>query len=200
MLFDDFDDSLTRPMQLVNTLHSIMLSNSESSPPTLTTEIPGEARGRFTCSSGIGSACEWAEKYRPGRLHPVDLGDKFCDGKYTTIRKLGYGSSSTVWLAVDTSNNSYVAVQVMDAGKAFIAENEIKFNRFLSEKAYANSSISPSYLTHSYTKVRTEIITVLFMSQWAHLPQRFFVNRHQQDEDGKQSVTPLERLDGETDK
>jgi hypothetical protein len=32
-----------------------------------------------------GAPCEWAEDYRPGGLHPVNLGDTFCDGKYKVI-------------------------------------------------------------------------------------------------------------------
>lgn len=46
--------------------------------------------------------CEGAELYAPGGYHPVNLGDSFRNGAYTVIRKLGYGSFSTVWLAVDT--------------------------------------------------------------------------------------------------
>lgn len=49
-----------------------------------------------------GYPCEWAETYRPGGFHPVNLGDTFKDGQYRVIRKLGYGSFSTVWLARDT--------------------------------------------------------------------------------------------------
>lgn len=37
--------------------------------------------------------------YRPGGWHPVSLGDNFHDGRYTVHHKLGYGDSSTVWLA-----------------------------------------------------------------------------------------------------
>ena len=40
-------------------------------------------------------------KYQPGGLHPVHLGDKFKGGRYTIHHKLGYGGSSTVWLAHD---------------------------------------------------------------------------------------------------
>jgi hypothetical protein len=49
-----------------------------------------------------GAGCEWVEDYCPGGLHPIALGDTFHDGKYRVIRKLGYGSCSTVWLALST--------------------------------------------------------------------------------------------------
>jgi hypothetical protein len=50
---------------------------------------------------------EWCEKYRPGGLLPVHLGGRLCDGRFKVIRKLGYGASSTVWLAVDEQVNPF---------------------------------------------------------------------------------------------
>lgn len=44
---------------------------------------------------------EFRSEYCAGGLHPIDLGDCFCEGRYEVIRKLGYGSFSTVWLAMD---------------------------------------------------------------------------------------------------
>jgi serine/threonine-protein kinase SRPK3 len=41
------------------------------------------------------------EKYRPGGLHPICVGDKLRNGRYTILNKLGHGGSSTVWLARD---------------------------------------------------------------------------------------------------
>lgn len=49
------------------------------------------------------SPCEWPELYRPGGLHPIQLGDTLDRGGLRVIRKLGDGSYSTVWLAVDES-------------------------------------------------------------------------------------------------
>lgn len=39
--------------------------------------------------------------YKPGGFHPVKLGDTFRDGRYEIHHKLGWGDSSTVWLAHD---------------------------------------------------------------------------------------------------
>jgi len=44
---------------------------------------------------------EVIEFYRLGGLHPVDIGDTFQADRYKIVRKLGHGSSSTVWLAQD---------------------------------------------------------------------------------------------------
>ncbi|KAF8824536.1 hypothetical protein HHX47_DHR8000383 [Lentinula edodes] len=44
---------------------------------------------------------EDAEDYRPGGFHPMYIGDEFANGRYGIIHKLGFGRSSTVWLARD---------------------------------------------------------------------------------------------------
>lgn len=44
------------------------------------------------------------ERYTPGGFHPVSLGDALKDGRYVIRHKLGYGGSSTVWLASDEQN------------------------------------------------------------------------------------------------
>ena len=44
---------------------------------------------------------EHARDYRPGGFHPILLGDTLKKGQYRVIRKLGNGSFSTVWLAVN---------------------------------------------------------------------------------------------------
>lgn len=41
------------------------------------------------------------EDYRKGGYHSVAIGDKFSNGRYVIIRKLGWGHFSTVWLARD---------------------------------------------------------------------------------------------------
>ena len=44
---------------------------------------------------------EWIEKYRPGGYHPIIIGDSLKRGQYKIIRKLNFGSYSTVWAAKD---------------------------------------------------------------------------------------------------
>ncbi|KAH9225407.1 hypothetical protein K456DRAFT_1797383, partial [Colletotrichum gloeosporioides 23] len=50
--------------------------------------------------------------YQEGFLHPVQLGDQLCDGRYTIINKLGNGSFSTVWLAHDEVLSRKVAIKI----------------------------------------------------------------------------------------
>ncbi|KAF2226588.1 hypothetical protein BDZ85DRAFT_316089 [Elsinoe ampelina] len=52
--------------------------------------------------------------YHPGGLHPVHLNEVY-EQRYRIIRKLGYGSHSTVWLALDDRKNQYVALKFFAA-------------------------------------------------------------------------------------
>ena len=45
---------------------------------------------------------EDAKRYEKGGYHPVHLHDELHDGRYKILHKLGFGISSTVWLAHDT--------------------------------------------------------------------------------------------------
>ncbi|KDR80282.1 hypothetical protein GALMADRAFT_62225 [Galerina marginata CBS 339.88] len=53
--------------------------------------------------------------YQPGGYHPVHLGDKFQDERYTVVNKLGYGSYSTVWLVRDEIQNVYASLKILSA-------------------------------------------------------------------------------------
>lgn len=55
---------------------------------------------------------EELEGYSPGGYHPVQLGDEYCQGRYRILHKLGYGSSSTVWLARDSIARRYVSLKI----------------------------------------------------------------------------------------
>ena len=44
---------------------------------------------------------EGSEGYRVGGYHPVREGDMYNNGRYTVLRKLGWGHFSTVWLSWD---------------------------------------------------------------------------------------------------
>ncbi|KAL6720699.1 hypothetical protein ACLMJK_002624 [Lecanora helva] len=94
--------------------------------------------GRF---HDMGFGTEWVESYRPGGFHPVHFGDVFKDSRYKIIRKLGYGSFSTVWLARDqteTTINRYVAVKILTAKDSF-GENE----RVLYDRLSRNNTDHP---------------------------------------------------------
>ena len=41
------------------------------------------------------------EDYQPGGYHPISISDTFDRGRFRILHKLGFGGSSTVWLARD---------------------------------------------------------------------------------------------------
>ncbi|KAL3477219.1 kinase-like domain-containing protein [Aspergillus californicus] len=96
-------------------------------PPTVAPEE--ESQFRF---HELTTPTEWAEDYRPGKYHPVNLGDTFKDSTYRVIRKLGYGSYSTVWLAKDQATNKYVALKISIANQDR-THHELDISRTLSQ-------------------------------------------------------------------
>ncbi|KAI8650944.1 Protein kinase domain-containing protein [Fusarium keratoplasticum] len=50
-------------------------------------------------------------EYNPDHFYLVRLGEVF-NGRFQTVAKLGYGSSSTIWLACDLEDNQYIALKV----------------------------------------------------------------------------------------
>ncbi|KAI0476283.1 kinase-like domain-containing protein [Xylariaceae sp. FL0804] len=87
-----------------------------------------------TSSSGPEDAAdntadeEDSEDYCKGGYHPVQIGEKFRDGKYTVVRKLGWGHFSTVWLSRDNTNGKHVALKVVRSASHYTetAIDEIK--------------------------------------------------------------------------
>ncbi|KAI2008636.1 hypothetical protein LOZ39_005602 [Ophidiomyces ophidiicola] len=62
--------------------------------------------------------CEPLERYCPGGFCPIKLGDNLGDGRYSVIQNLGFGGSSTVWLASDQKRHELVAIKVKTAESA----------------------------------------------------------------------------------
>lgn len=86
-----------------STLIKMEYLSSSSDPKNLTSSMPpAKPKSRFA-SLASHHAREPADSYRPGGYHPVHFGDFLCNGRYEVVRKLGFGLSSTVWLARNTS-------------------------------------------------------------------------------------------------
>lgn len=68
------------------------------------------------------------EDYVPGGYHPCFVGENYKNGKYTLVRKLGWGHFSTVWLAKDNDKHCHVAMKVVRSAKHYTetAIDEIK--------------------------------------------------------------------------
>ncbi|PNY26092.1 Uncharacterized protein TCAP_03970 [Tolypocladium capitatum] len=54
---------------------------------------------------------EGMPEYRPEHFYPVRLGEVF-NNRFQTLAKLGYGSSSTIWLTRDLQDHQYVALKI----------------------------------------------------------------------------------------
>lgn len=78
-----------------------------SRPSTPSKDVPPKVSPwRFKQPGIIG---EFFGEYGPGGFAPIDIGAEFQGGQYRVLRKLGYGSYSTVWLALD--NRSVVPLR-----------------------------------------------------------------------------------------
>ena len=82
---------------------------------------------------------ESLERYSKGGYHPVSIGDKYLQGHYHVIHKLGYGSYSTVWLARDSLLQRYVALKVLDADSS-VKSTEAQVLQHLSVDSHAHQT------------------------------------------------------------
>ncbi|KAL2016966.1 hypothetical protein VTK56DRAFT_2800 [Thermocarpiscus australiensis] len=117
--------------------------------PIITTEGPGTAHlasamaASPTSSSSPEDAAENtadeedSEDYCKGGYHPVTIGEKFKDGKYTVVRKLGWGHFSTVWLSRDNTTGKHVALKVVRSA-AHYTETAIDEIKLLNKIVQAN--------------------------------------------------------------
>ncbi|VDB91690.1 unnamed protein product [Peniophora sp. CBMAI 1063] len=68
---------------------------------------------------------EDVEDYQPGGFHPVSLGDHFGQNRYRVVHKLGFGGSSTVWLARDKrASERLVTLKILRASASSGNVNE----------------------------------------------------------------------------
>jgi serine/threonine-protein kinase SRPK3 len=80
---------------------------------------------------------EDSEDYCKGGYHPVSVGEHFKDGKYTVVRKLGWGHFSTVWLSRDNTTGKHVALKVVRSA-AHYTETAIDEIKLLNKIVQAN--------------------------------------------------------------
>jgi len=78
------------------------------------------------------------EEYCKGGYHYVKIGESLCDGRYLVIRKIGWGTFSTVWLCLDQYLNKYVAIKIVKSDKMITdsAVDEIKMLRIIENYSH----------------------------------------------------------------
>ena len=80
---------------------------------------------------------EDSEDYCKGGYHPVQVGEQYKDGKYTIVRKLGWGHFSTVWLSKDNTTGKHVALKVVRSA-AHYTETALDEIKLLNKVVEAN--------------------------------------------------------------
>ncbi|KGO42280.1 hypothetical protein PEX2_079290 [Penicillium expansum] len=70
------------------------------------------------------------EDFKKGRYYPINIGDVLVF-KYQVLGKLGFGTSSTVWLARDLDGHQYVTLKVYTAGGT--GQGEVQTYKVLSQ-------------------------------------------------------------------
>ncbi|CAK7240325.1 MAG: serine/threonine protein kinase, CMGC [Sporothrix thermara] len=119
---------------------SIKKRKKEALKPIITTE---DLNHSPASSSSVDDAAnntadeEDSEDYCKGGYHPVQIGEKFKDGKYTVVRKLGWGHFSTVWLSRDNTTGKHVALKVVRSA-AHYTETAVDEIKLLNKIVQAN--------------------------------------------------------------
>ncbi|KGO76091.1 hypothetical protein PITC_006340 [Penicillium italicum] len=74
---------------------------------------------------------ETLPNYRPEKYYPVSQGEIFND-RYQTIAKIGYGVTSTVWLAKDLIASTYVVLKVYVTGESRDHQRELHIYKHMN--------------------------------------------------------------------
>ncbi|KAJ8069077.1 hypothetical protein OCU04_002751 [Sclerotinia nivalis] len=139
--------------------HAMKKRKKDSLKPIITTEQDSESSKMASVQARAGSTSgtnrdpsssssredaaettadeEDSEDYCKGGYHPVQVGENFKDGKYTVVRKLGWGHFSTVWLSKDNVTQKHVALKVVRSAAHYTetAIDEIKLlNKIVGAK------------------------------------------------------------------
>lgn len=109
---------------------------NNSTKTTTMNRSPSSASSREDAAETTADE-EDSEDYCKGGYHPVQVGEQFKEGKYTVVRKLGWGHFSTVWLSRDNVTQKHVALKVVRSAAHYTetAIDEIKLlNKIVGAK------------------------------------------------------------------
>ncbi|KAJ5239206.1 kinase-like domain-containing protein [Penicillium chermesinum] len=89
--------------------------------------------------------------YRAEKYYPVSQGEIFND-RYQTIAKIGYGVTSTVWLAKDLIASTYVVLKVYVTGESGDLERELRIYKHMNmvETRHPGRNFIRKLLDHFY--------------------------------------------------
>ncbi|EIM91652.1 uncharacterized protein STEHIDRAFT_22247, partial [Stereum hirsutum FP-91666 SS1] len=91
--------------------------------------------------------------YHPGGLPPLSIHDKLHNGCYKLLHKVGFGGSSTVWLARDSEGGGLVTIKAMRAdvlaGKTIDDLPDVRIPNLLHATSVSKHLLTPlSAFTH----------------------------------------------------
>ncbi|KAB8259967.1 kinase-like protein [Aspergillus pseudonomiae] len=89
--------------------------------------------------------------YQPEKYYPVNQGEILND-RYQTLAKIGYGVTSTVWLAKDLVTPTYVVLKIYLTGQSTDHERELDIYKHmnLEESKHPGRSFIRKLLDHFY--------------------------------------------------
>ncbi|KAJ0162164.1 Serine/threonine-protein kinase SRPK [Colletotrichum tanaceti] len=122
-----------RPLRVIRTIRSRLFRCHYSAMPAPAPPV----------EYGYVDGVEHLGDYGPGGYHPVHIDDRL-DGRYRVVHKLGHGTFSTAWLAVDENLSKYVAVKV---GTADADCTEVDVLSLFTPQGVADRS-DPEHLHH----------------------------------------------------
>jgi serine/threonine protein kinase len=104
---------------------------------------------------------EGEESYKPGGYHPVNIGDKYHNGRYTVIEKLGWGHFSTVWMCYDKKKStpedpSFVAMKIQKSASHYreAALDEVELLSNLNDTVNSSAVLAENLYHHENYCVR----------------------------------------------
>ena len=129
-------------------LNSLLRSSAQSQPSPLNHQkaqyghdlhhSPSDSESSADEGTAENTADEEdSEDYCKGGYHPVQVGEQYKDGKYTVVRKLGWGHFSTVWLSKDNTTGKHVALKVVRSA-AHYTETALDEIKLLNKVVEAN--------------------------------------------------------------
>jgi serine/threonine-protein kinase SRPK3 len=98
-------------------------------------------------------AIEDIEDFQPSGYHPISVGDTFDHGRFRVLHKLGFGGSSTVWLARDQrEEGDQSRIVTLKAMRADVPSSKVPSeNPELAISQKLRASLSPSVLVDFQT-------------------------------------------------
>ncbi|GAB1315991.1 hypothetical protein MFIFM68171_06201 [Madurella fahalii] len=123
---------------------------------------------------------EQFDEFKAGQYYPVDIGDVY-GSKYQILGKLGFGSTSTVWLARNLEDHEHVALKIYTRGGGSTGEIETcsylsRVNPSHAGYRHVRSAVGSFALHHPKGK-HACLVQKPMWDSWKDLTRRNPINR-----------------------